>query len=342
MPAFVDPDVALITRPQKHKNLCAAVDHDCDECRAQRLQLVSKHRLESTAAEVAANWVRGGVLSVGAHTGGAASPRESLRILRTHQGLHARPLRIRSVFRPFMPEVKNTSTWEAEGTTVANQIRKSLEVVRKRNLAGIAEFTLTSSNTELVRKAAVSASEAGYSIRIRIRQEAERELLVLALGLSSMAVMTPPVATVGGLRTLVELGNLGCVHVLGAGEYMTGDCAGRTEIRREIDEGVPVALAAAGEAGGVRSMNPQFMLYRAVHGCGMSAEEAIVASTYNAACALKMSHVTGSLEPGKVADLVVMDVDDYRDLIQRVGHNDVQKTIRAGHIVYRRGSLTVD
>ena len=74
----------------------------------------------------------------------------------------------------------------------------------------------------------------------------------------------------------------------------------------------------------------------------MTVQEAIVASTYNAACSLRMSHVTGSLEPGKAADLLVMDVTDYRDLVQRVGHNDVQMAIRAGHAVYRRGSLTAD
>jgi imidazolonepropionase len=55
-----------------------------------------------------------------------------------------------------------------------------------------------------------------------------------------------------------------------------------------------------------------------------------------------MSHLTGSLEPGKSADLLVMDVPDYHDLAQRVGHNDVYVAIRSGHTVYRRAPLTLD
>jgi hypothetical protein len=35
----------------------------------------------------------------------------------------------------------------------------------------------------------------------------------------------------------------------------------------------------------------------------------------------------------------MMDVPDYRELSRRAGHNDVQMTMRAGQIIYRRGTL---
>jgi imidazolonepropionase len=113
-------------------------------------------------------------------------------------------------------------------------------------------------------------------------------------------------------------------------------------VRREIDEGMPVAIASAFRPGGITSLNPQFLLHLAVECFRMTAEEAIVGSTYNAACSLRMSHVTGSLEPGKFGDLLVMDVADYRDLIHRVGHNDVQLAMRAGNVVYKRSPLMLD
>jgi len=46
-----------------------------------------------------------------------------------------------------------------------------------------------------------------------------------------------------------------------------------------------------------------------------------------------MSHVAGSLEPGKYADLVVMDVPDYRELARRVGDSDAALVMRAGQPV---------
>ena len=55
-----------------------------------------------------------------------------------------------------------------------------------------------------------------------------------------------------------------------------------------------------------------------------------------------MSHVTGSLEPGRAADLLIMDVPDYRELARRAGHNDVQLALRAGRVVYQRAGLNLD
>ena len=47
--------------------------------------------------------------------------------------------------------------------------------------------------------------------------------------------------------------------------------------------------------------------------------EAITASTLNAACALGRGGVTGSIEPGKRADLVVHDVPNRYHLVYRFG-----------------------
>ena len=74
----------------------------------------------------------------------------------------------------------------------------------------------------------------------------------------------------------------------------------------------------------------------------MTAEEAIVAATYNAACSLRYSHVTGSVAPGKSADLCLMDVDDYHELARRAGHHDVTLVMRAGKVVYRRAAVALD
>ena len=74
----------------------------------------------------------------------------------------------------------------------------------------------------------------------------------------------------------------------------------------------------------------------------MTTAEAIVAVTYNAACSLRLSHVTGSLAPGKAADICIMNVGDYHELARRVGHHDTGLVMRAGKVVCRRPSLTLE
>ena len=46
----------------------------------------------------------------------------------------------------------------------------------------------------------------------------------------------------------------------------------------------------------------------------MTPAESITAATINAAYSLNRGREIGSLEPGKVADFVIHDVEDYREL----------------------------
>jgi imidazolonepropionase len=343
MPAFVDPDAVLVYPPPSTKAFSASRSA-AEISRETRLHLVSKHRLATTAAAGAADWVRSGVLSVGAHTGYASDLRNTLRILRIHQTLQSKPLRIRSIYAP----VTVPQGDELPGELVADLISKALPVLRKRKLAAIVEFSPetgrsgTARNMDTIRQAAIAAAAEKYNIRIRIGIVPEQETLELTLGAASVALIAPPLDAGASVRLMVQLARLGCVHVLPVTSAMRDDWKSAGGVRREIDEGMPVAIASAFRAGGITSLNPQFLLHLAVECFRMTAEEAIVCSTYNAACSLRMSHVTGSLEPGKSGDLLVMDVADYRDLIHRVGSNDVQLAMRAGNVVYKRSPLMLD
>jgi imidazolonepropionase len=84
--------------------------------------------------------------------------------------------------------------------------------------------------------------------------------------------------------------------------------------RRLIDSGVAVALATDYNPGSSPTPSMPFVLSLACTRMKMSPAEAIAAATMNAACALRLQHRKGSIEPGKDADLALFVVRDYREI----------------------------
>jgi imidazolonepropionase len=72
---------------------------------------------------------------------------------------------------------------------------------------------------------------------------------------------------------------------------------------------------------------------------GFSPEEAVTSAIFNAAYAAGRGATHGSLEIGKSADLLILNVSDYRDLAYQCGMNLVHTTIRRGEVVYREGAI---
>jgi imidazolonepropionase-like amidohydrolase len=89
-------------------------------------------------------------------------------------------------------------------------------------------------------------------------------------------------------------------------------------LRNAIDTGTSVALSTAAPLGATAEF-PE-----------LSAEEAIVATTYNAASSLRLSHVTGSVEPGKTADVLAVEAADYREFTVA---SAIRLVIRSGTII---------
>jgi imidazolonepropionase len=65
----------------------------------------------------------------------------------------------------------------------------------------------------------------------------------------------------------------------------------------------------------------------------MTPAQALVASTLNAAFAIGRADTVGTLEPGKQADLVVWDCDDYRAIAYHYGVNLARTVIKKGKVV---------
>ena len=106
--------------------------------------------------------------------------------------------------------------------------------------------------------------------------------------------------------------------------------------RALIDAGVPVALATDFNPGSSPTLSMQVILSLACTQMCMTPSEAIVAATINGAHALLRSHHVGSLEPGKQADLCIMQVENYRQIPYFFGMNHCKMTLKKGKIVYQR------
>ena len=115
---------------------------------------------------------------------------------------------------------------------------------------------------------------------------------------------------------------------LGLGKY--------SPARRLLDANAVVALGSDFNPGTSPTINMQFILSLACSAMRLTPAEAISAATINAAHALRRSHLLGSLEPGKQADLAVMDVGDYREIPYYFGWNHCEMTVKRGRIVYQR------
>jgi imidazolonepropionase len=100
--------------------------------------------------------------------------------------------------------------------------------------------------------------------------------------------------------------------------------------RKLIDSGVPVALATDYNPGTSPTPSMPFVLSVACTHMQMSPAEAIIAATYNGACALRLQGRKGSLEPGKDADIAIFDATDYRELAYWFAVNRCLETLLKG------------
>lgn len=114
----------------------------------------------------------------------------------------------------------------------------------------------------------------------------------------------------------------GSVYALGSSRYPAA--------REMIDAGLAVVLATDFNPGSSPTPSMLTILSLAATHMKMSPAEAITASTINAACSLNRGDTTGSLEPGKMADLVIHDCDDYRELVYFFGVQHAWKTYCGG------------
>ncbi len=159
----------------------------------------------------------------------------------------------------------------------------------------------------------------------------------------------------GGAELAVELGaisadHLGCISEKGIDMMAGSDTIAVllpgtafalalndvAPARKMIEKGVAVALSTDCNPGSSMTESLPMIISLAALKLKMTAAESLSAVTVNAACAIGKGDSLGRLDISLPADIVIWDMNDYRELPYHYGVNLVEKVIKNGKVVVDR------
>ena len=120
----------------------------------------------------------------------------------------------------------------------------------------------------------------------------------------------------------------GSVYALGSSRYPAA--------REMIDAGLAVVIATDFNPGSSPTPSIPMALSIAATQMKMTPAEGLTASTINAAYSVNRGAEIGSLEPGKIADFVIHEADDYRAIPYFFGVEHPWRTYSGGRLVFER------
>lgn len=138
-----------------------------------------------------------------------------------------------------------------------------------------------------------------------------------------------------GIRAMAEAGVIG-VLLPGTAFFLMAEYA---QARKMIDAGVAVALSTDQNPGSSPTISLPFIMNLGCLKMSMTPEEVLTATTINAAHAIGVNDVVGSLEKGKKADITIFDVPNYLMLSYQYGMNHVDTVLKDGKPVVVGGQL---
>ena len=286
---------------------------------------MSAAQLETQARAALAAMARHGTTTLEAKSGYALDEAGELKTLRLLAKLNGDPIDIVPTYlgaHLTPPEYRGHPDAYIDWTTA-----EMMPQIRRRKLARFVDvycdegaFTLEQSRRYLEH-----ARRLGFGLKIHAEQFARTGAARLAVELGAASADHLEQAGDEDIRALAQSNTIatllpGSVFHLGLRTYAPA--------RALIEAGAAVALATDFNPGTSPTCSMQMVLSLACTEMRMSPAEAISAATINGAHALCLADRVGSLEPGKQADMLILNVQDHRELPYYFGTNNVHMTIK--------------
>ena len=174
------------------------------------------------------------------------------------------------------------------------------------------------------------AKHLGYKLKLHAEQLSKLDSPKLASNLGAVSADHLEHISENGIKALAQGGIIG-VLLPGATFFLNKEKYPPT--RKLIESGVPIAIASDFNPGTCPSFNMQLMISLACLKMKLTPAEAINAACINAAFAIDRGHEIGSLEVGKKADILLLDIDNHKKLPYFFGVNLVSRVIKSGIVV---------
>ncbi len=171
--------------------------------------------------------------------------------------------------------------------------------------------------------------ELGLPFRVHADQFNDLGMLDAAVEMGAWSVDHLEASTAAGLRKLADSDTMGVMLPVSAFHLQDRHANGR----RFVDLGGALAIATNYNPGTGPSPSLPFALALAVKFNKLTPAEAICAATINAAAVLHLDREIGSIEVGKRADLLLLNLTDERALAYEVAGDPVHTVFSAGEAV---------
>jgi imidazolonepropionase len=320
MPGFVDSHTHLIFPP------AGSADAESAERVAHA---ASSKRLHSRVQGYVEAMARHGTTTLEAKTSGTLDDNLETKLLRVLTALKNGPLDLVPTLNCRLPRSHPAEALE-------RMIQGLLPTVRRRRLARFAELVWEdAAASEHYLRFLSAAQELGYSCRIHAAHPAVEFALAAAVERNVAAIDHVEYATPGAIHALAASNTM--VTLLPCATFGSG---GMTAPGRAlIDAGAAIALATNFNPQHTPALNMQAVVSLACIRMGLTPAEAIAATTINGAHALGCANRVGSLEPGKSADLLMLNISDYREMPDHFGMNLVHMTLKRGACIYKEARV---
>jgi imidazolonepropionase len=219
-----------------------------------------------------------------------------------------------------------------------SEVQKMLEYANEHGLADFYDIFVDPLAFSQAEAEAVIA--AGKSTRLGLRLHADEfgDDGTAAWGVAHGALALDHLGGIGPAGIAALAGSNTIATLLPATMFFSGH--GKYAPAREmIDAGCALALATDLNPGSSLVYSMPLVLTMAALHMGLGPEECIVTSTINPAHALGVADIVGSLEPGKRADVLVLDIPRYDELAYHVGRDIVRDVIIRGRMIKHGGRM---